>query len=611
MTGVADPALDARLRQVLQRTWGFGELKPLQLEAMRAVAGGRDSLVVLPTGGGKSLCYQAPALLAPGLALVVSPLISLMKDQVDGLVASGVAAACLHSGLELETRRAVVRRLRSGELALLYVAPERLVGEGGVEFQELLAERGVAFFAIDEAHCISQWGHDFRPEYRGLAALRDRFPGASFHAFTATATPRVRRDIVEQLGLTDPAVLIGDFDRPNLVYRARHRGDLGPALREALERHRGEAGIVYCITRRDVDALAARLAQQGWSALPYHAGLGDEERHRNQDAFLEERAGVVVATVAFGMGIDRPDVRFVIHAASPRSLEHYQQEAGRAGRDGLPAECLLLYSAADFAAWRRLLERDGTLDERASRLLSDMWAFAAATRCRHRALVEYFGQSLSATSCGACDWCLGELESVEEPVVLAQKILSGVLRLKESFGTRQLLDMLRGQATDRVRERGHDQLSTFGILAEVPPAELRGYVEQLLDAGLLEAAGERYPVLRATAAGRQLLKGETTCALYRQHVPQRAPAAQKTIADSWDGVDAELFETLRALRRELAAERGVPPYVILHDRSLRDLARRRPATRDELLAVHGIGQAKADAYGAALLAAVGKRVVGE
>ncbi len=609
MAALADPTLDGRLREVLQRTWGFTELKPLQLEAMRAVAAGRDSLVVLPTGGGKSLCYQAPALLADGLAVVLSPLISLMKDQVDGLLADGVAAVAYHSGLAPEERRAARERLRSGDLALLYVAPERLAGEGGGEFQALLAARRVAFFAVDEAHCISQWGHDFRPEYRGLAALRERFPGASFHAFTATATPRVRRDIVEQLGLADPVVLVGDFDRSNLLYRARHRGELAPALREALERHRGEAGIVYCITRREVDALAARLAGEGRSALPYHAGLTDEERRRNQEAFLEERVEIVVATVAFGMGIDRPDVRFVIHAAAPRSLEHYQQEAGRAGRDGLPAECLLLYSAADFAAWRRLLERDGSLDERASRLLSDMWAYAAATRCRHRALVEYFGQGLPAGSCGACDWCLGELEAVADSTVLAQKILSGVLRLRESFGMRQLLDMLRGQATDRVRERGHDQLSTFGLLAEVPPAELRGYVEQLLDAGLLESSGDRYPMLRATLEGRQLLKGETTFALYRQHVPRRAPAAQKAIADSWDGVDQDLFEALRALRRELAAERGVPPYVILHDRSLRDLARRRPTNRADLLTVHGIGQAKADAYGAQLLAAIQRRSV--
>jgi ATP-dependent DNA helicase RecQ len=604
MMVLADSGLDERLRDVLRRVWGFTELKPLQLEAMRAVAAGRDSLVVLPTGGGKSLCYQAPALLERGLAVVVSPLISLMKDQVDGLKADGVPAECLHSGLEVEARREVVGRLRAGELALLYVAPERLVGEGGAAFQELLAERGVRFFAVDEAHCISQWGHDFRPEYRGLRALRERFPGASLHAFTATATPRVRRDILEQLALRDPEVLVGDFDRPNLTYRARHRGDLGRALREALERHRGEAGIVYCITRREVDRLAVRLADEGWSALPYHAGLTDAERHRHQDAFLEERSDVVVATVAFGMGIDRPDVRFVLHTASPRSLEHYQQEAGRAGRDGLPAECLLLYSAADFAAWRRLLERDGTLDERAQRLLADMWAYAAATRCRHRALAEYFGQAYPAPSCGACDWCLGELEAVEEPTVLAQKILSGVLRLKESFGTRHLLDMLRGQGTDRVRELGHDRLSTFGLLAHLPPAELRGYVEQLLEGELLETSGERYPVLRVTAAGRRLLKGETSCTLYRQHVPRREPAPQRAIADSWDGVDRELFEALRELRRELAAERGVPPYVILHDRSLRDLARLRPATRAELLAVHGIGQAKADAYGAQLLAAI-------
>ncbi len=597
------PELDERLLAVLRRHWGFDDFRPLQREAMRAVASGRDSLLVLPTGGGKSLCYQAPAVLAGGLAVVVSPLISLMKDQVDGLAADGVAAACVHSGLSPEERRSALDRLERGELALLYVAPERLVGEGGAAFQDLLAARGVRFFAVDEAHCISQWGHDFRPEYRALGALRGRFPSASFHAFTATATPRVRRDIVEQLALRDPEVLVGDFDRPNLVYRARHRGELGPALEGALARHRDEAGIVYCLSRREVDALAARLAARGWSALPYHAGLADAERHRHQDAFLEERADVIVATVAFGMGIDRPDVRFVIHVGAPRSLEHYQQEAGRAGRDGLAAECLLLYSAADFAAWRRRLLLEGSFDERAQQLLRAMWGYAAATRCRHRVLLEYFGQGYEAPSCGACDWCLGELEPVAEPMLLAQKILSGVLRLKESWGMARLLDVLRGRATDKVREQGHDRLSTFGLLAEVPPAELRGYVEQLVDAGFLEVSGERYPVLRTTEAGRRLVKGETSCVLFRQQRPARAEP-QRALADSWDGVDRTLFEALRALRRELAAERGVPPYVVFHDATLRDIARRRPASPQELLRVHGIGEAKARAYGAAVLATV-------
>ncbi len=604
----ADP-----LAEALKRHWGFDGFLPLQREAMAAIREGRDSLVVLPTGGGKSLCFQAPALLGEGLAVVVSPLIALMKDQVDGLVANGVPAAFLNSSQPPAERRRVRERLVGGHLRLLYVSPERLAGEGGEGFTELLARVGVRYFAIDEAHCISQWGHAFRPEYRRLGSLREIFPGVSLHGFTATATRRVREDIVEQLGLERPRVLVGSFDRPNLVYRVFRRGDAASQVRRVIERHPGEAGIVYCITRREVESLASRLAAAGFPALPYHAGMDAAERSRNQDAFLGERVGIVVATVAFGMGIDRPDVRFVLHTGSPRSLEHYQQESGRAGRDGLEAECVLLYSAADFVTWRRLLERGDELDDSARRLLADMQRFAGSIRCRHKALVEYFGEEYPSRSCGACDWCLGELERVAEPRVLAQKILSCVLRLRERWGMVQVVDVLRGRDTAKIRDNRHDELSTFGLLDGTPAGELRGYVEQLLDRGLLAHDGDRYPVLKVTEAGRDLLRereGSGDFDLYRQRRPKRpkrAPArggAAREIVDSWEGVDRDLFDSLRELRRKLAAEREVPPYVIFHDSTLRDMARKRPASREALLTVYGIGEKKAADPGPRFLEAI-------
>ena len=471
-------------------------------------------------------------------------------------------------------------------------------------YLEFLGRAGVRYFAIDEAHCISQWGHAFRPEYRLLGDLRERFPEASLHGFTATATERVRRDIVDQLGLRRPDVLVGSFDRPNLVYRVFRRGDLSSQLRSILRRHPGEAGIVYCISRKEVDRWAARLADWGHSALPYHAGLGDEERHRNQEAFLSERTDVIVATVAFGMGIDRPDVRFVVHAGAPRSLEHYQQESGRAGRDGLEAECALFYSAADFVTWQRLLESSGELTDGARRLLGGMRRYAGSMRCRHRSLLEYFGQRSEAENCGACDWCLGELERVDEPLVLAQKILSCVLRLRQRWGAGQVVDVLRGRATDKVKANRHDELSTFGLLADCPIGELHGYLEQLQDGGYLITEGHPYPVLKVTAEGLELLRAETACELFRQQRPEKRRRKPKPIDDSWEGVDSGLFEALRELRRELAAERGVPPYVILHDRSLRDLARLRPATPAELLAAYGIGEKKAADLGEHLLATI-------
>lgn len=594
------------LGAVLERYWGYTTFRPLQREAMDAILSGRDSLVVLPTGGGKSLCFQAPALIRPGLALVVSPLISLMKDQVDTLTGNGVPAACYNSALAPDVKRSVLAGLREGRYRLLYVAPERLVGEGSDTFVSLLSSCGVSFIAVDEAHCISQWGHDFRPEYRLLGRLRSQWQGVSVHAFTATATARVRRDIAAELRLVNRLELVGPFDRPNLVYRVWPRTNVKRQLLDVLARHRGDAGIVYCLSRREVDALAAWLAASGVRAVRYHAGLADEERSRNQDAFLNEAADVVVATVAFGMGIDRSDVRFVVHIGAPRSLEHYQQESGRAGRDGLEAECVLIYSAGDFLKWRLMLEQNGEFSEGARTLMRDMERYAAGVGCRHSHLVRYFGQPYPDQRCSACDYCLDELEAVDDPIVLARKILSCVARVGQRFGAAHVANVLCGKTTDAVKLRTHDRLSTFGLLAGQSLAEAKGYIEQLTAHALLRQEGDQFPVLALTPAGATLLKDETSLPalrLARQRRPtkHREPVGRRSETASWHGVDGALFERLRALRLDIARARGVPPYVIFHDSTLRDLARRRPASDAELRGIYGIGERKAQELGPAIL----------
>jgi len=596
----------ASLQNAISRYWGYTSFRPLQQEAMEAVLAGRDSIVVLPTGGGKSLCFQAPAVVNSGLAVIVSPLISLMKDQVDTLVGNGVAAALYNSSLNASEKADVVAGLRQGRYRLLYVSPERLVGEGSDGFISLLSSCDISFVAIDEAHCISQWGHDFRPEYRQLGRLREALPGVSLHAYTATATGLVRRDIATQLGLKEPLQFVGSFDRPNLIYRALPRATLKKQLLDVLARHRRESGIIYCTSRREVDALAAWLTTTGITALPYHAGLSDQERSRSQDAFLSERADIIVATVAFGMGIDRSDVRFVVHAGAPRSLEHYQQESGRAGRDGLEAECLLIYSAADFMRWRAMLEQNGELTDAARSLLRQMERYASSVGCRHRHLAEYFGDRYGKDTCGACDYCLNELEPAAEPVVLARKILSCVARVGQRFGAMHIASVLRGHASEQVVARGHDRLSTFGLLPQASVAELRGYIDQLASVGLLQQTDSAYPVVVLTQRGLKLLKDSATMpglTLAKQRTPPKgAPRAQSKVeAESWGGVDRDLFERLRAVRLEIARSRGVPPYVIFHDATLREMARLRPASLEGLLEVRGVGARKAEDLGGVFL----------
>lgn len=601
------------LHETLERWFGFSSLRPLQKEAIDAALDGRDALVVLPTGGGKSLCYQLPPLVLDRLTVVVSPLIALMQDQVDGLRLNGVPAAAAHSNLDAEGRRELRELSESGELRLLFVAPERLFRE---DFLEWLGGRDIAAIAIDEAHCISQWGHDFRPEYRRLAELRERFEGVPVHAYTATATPRVREDIQRQLALRDPVELVGTFDRPELTYRVLPRQGLIDQVVEAIGRHRDAATIVYCISRKDTETLSTQLRSRGIEAQAYHAGLSADARTRLSSDFRAEKLHVVCATVAFGMGIDRSDVRLVVHAAMPKSIEHYQQETGRAGRDGLPSECLLLYSGADAAKWRMIVERGGAEhgDQESMQaqlqLLNQMQRFAGRARCRHRTLSEYFGQDYGESSCGACDVCLDELDLVPDSMVTAQKILSAVARTGQRYGASYIIDVLRGSKNERVRTRGHDQIPTFGLLKDLPPMRLGNYIDQLIDDGSLVRTEGEYPVLVLNELSAEVLRGNREVELRSPKGGLDQPARRRRRGGSADegraltAPEQELFDKLRGLRREIASSLGVPPYVVFSDVTLEEFARERPQSRAAMLDCKGVGPKKFDSFGERFLEAL-------
>ncbi len=602
MTAAAETLLP--LRQALLKYWGYDSFRPLQAEAMQAVVEHRDSIVVLPTGGGKSICFQAPAVTMPGLAVVVSPLISLMKDQVDALRECGIPAAGVNSSQSVAERQEIAAAIRRGELKLLYVAPERLCTEKMLDFLE---HANVSFIAIDEAHCISAWGHDFRPEYRMLRQLRERFPTVGVHAYTATATEQVRNDIVEQLGLKSAESLVGSFDRPNLVYRVMRRKTILDQVRTIIDSNRGESGIVYCISRREVDELADALRRAGYKARPYHAGLSDVDRHKHQDEFLNDDAQIVVATVAFGMGIDKSNVRFVIHTGSPKSLEHYQQETGRAGRDGLEAQCWLIWNAGNFMTWRKMLS---DLPEEAFRQadesLRSMERFCNGVVCRHKVLVEHFGQAYEKDNCGACDVCLEQLDQVADPLVLAQKILSCVVRVKEMYGGEYVAQVLTGSQEARILDNGHDKLTTWGLLKSEKKTHVRDWIEQLASQGFLQRTGE-YNTLHVTAGGWEVLHGRAVPRLLKA-AEKKATASRgsKRESDSWEGVDTGLFESLRTLRRQIAAEHNVPPFVVFADTTLRDLARKRPTTLAGFRQIHGVGDKKTTEYGDIFLEAIAR-----
>ncbi len=593
------------LLEVLQRYWGYDGFRPLQEAAMRSVLDGRDSVVVLPTGGGKSLCYQAPAMCLDGLAIVVSPLISLMKDQVDALRTNGIPAVFVNSTQTPSERARVADDIRAGRVKLLYVSPEKLVQDRMIEFLKGLK---VSMFAIDEAHCVSEWGHDFRPEYRQLNLLRANFPDVGLHAYTATATERVRHDIAKSLELRQPDVLVGSFDRPNLIYKVERRKSGLGQVREVLDRHKGESGIIYCTTRADVDKLSIELNGQDFKTLPYHAGMADDERRRHQENFIEDRCDIIVATVAFGMGIDKSNVRFVIHYGMPKSLESYQQESGRAGRDGLEADCCLFHSGSEYIRWQRMLEESppGPVREAAAQSLEAISKFATGANCRHRALVNYFGQDLpaeQAESCGACDVCLGQLDLVEDAQIIGQKILSGVFRQEQRFGGDYTALVLKGSLDQRILQNGHDKLSTHGLLKDVAQKTIRDWIEQLVGQGFLKKDGE-YNILKLTPTGWQLIKGELTPKLLRPAPPKREKRQAVVIGDSWDGVDRGLFDTLRDLRKAKAGELSVPAYVVFGDTALRDMARRRPTTIAGFHSVKGVGDKKLADFGQEFIACI-------
>ncbi|HSG72435.1 MAG TPA: DNA helicase RecQ [Planctomycetaceae bacterium] len=590
-----------QLARIIKQYWGYDDFLPLQREAMECVLRDQDSVVVLPTGGGKSLCYQVPALCKDGLALIVSPLISLMKDQVDALRLCGVAAACVNSSMTTDERREVADEIRAGRLKILYMSPERLLTEKTLEF---LKQIRLSFVAIDEAHCISEWGHDFRPEYRELKSLRKLFPETAFHTYTATATEPVRDDIARQLELKNHKLLVGSFDRPNLVYRVERRSNRLAQIAEVIARYPNDSGIVYCIRRADVEEVSAQLNEAGYRSLPYHAGLSDYERKSSQEAFIQDRVQTIVATVAFGMGIDKSNVRYVIHAGMPKSLENYQQESGRAGRDGLEAECLLLYSGGDVVIWKKMLrELPEEAYQSAEVSLTALDRFASGTACRHRALVKYFGQTLSKDSCNACDVCLGESESVPDALIVSQKILSCVVRLQERFGADYTAKVLAGSREKRILEQGHDQLSTYGLLKEEGSATIRHWIEQLVSLEYLDRTGE-YQTLTVTPSGREVLRGETTPRLTKHKtILPESSSKERAVAD-WEGVDKGLFEALRELRRTKAEEKNIPAYIVFGDATLRELAKYRPTTPERFLEIKGIGQQKSTDYGQEFLQAI-------
>ena len=567
---------------------------------MACVVEGRDSVVVLPTGGGKSLCFQAPAMAMPGLAVVISPLISLMKDQVDALMSCGVPAAYINSSQLPAERSEVMKGIREGTVKLLYVAPERLISDGFIDY---LRQSRISFVAVDEAHCISMWGHDFRPEYRELRILKEVFPDIGIHAYTATATEHVRRDMATELALSNPTVLVGSFDRPNLIYRIKRRNSLVKQVCDVLDRHRSESGIVYCIRRADVDKLCAKLSEKGYNVLPYHAGMDDDDRRRNQEAFISEKVDTVVATVAFGMGIDKSNVRYVIHAGMPKSLEYYQQETGRAGRDGLEAECCLFYSGAHFRVWQTILsDSEPQAAEIGITKLMAMYNFCTGVACRHKAIVSYFGQNIDTESCDACDVCLGELNRLDDSLVTAQKILSCVLRLHERFGGDYTALVLIGSNDRRIQENGHQRLSTYALLSEYSRRIVRDWIEQLVDQQCLEKTGD-YNVLKVTAKGRRVLRGEFTPYLLKP-IEKKEVKEAKVSKDSWEGVDRGLFEHLRSLRRKVADQRKVPAYIVFTDAALRDMARWRPSTIKGFLRVNGVGQIKCEEFGDGFVLAI-------
>ena len=580
-------------KEILQAVFGYSDFRPHQQEIIEGIVSQRDAFILMPTGGGKSLCYQLPALCLHGTVIVVSPLISLMKDQVDALQANGVAAACYNSSLNEKRSRALLAQFHAGELDLLYVAPERLMS---ASFQARLDDIDISLFAVDEAHCVSQWGHDFRPEYVQLGQLRQRFPDIPMAAFTATADPQTRGDIIQRLQLHNPDIYVTGFDRPNIRYGALEKAKPFDQLTTFLAGHQGDAGIVYALSRKRVEEVAGKLQAAGFRALPYHAGLPAAQRQAAHEQFMRDEIDVVVATVAFGMGIDKPDVRFVVHYDLPRNIEGYYQETGRAGRDGLPADTLLLFGAQDMVLARRMVEGNENEQQRRieSHKLNSMVAFAESLTCRRRVLLNYFGEELG-DACGNCDICSDPPECYDATVD-AQKALSCVYRVGQRFGMRHVVDVLRGADNERVRSLRHNELSTYGIGNDHTDAEWTSLFRQLIHRGYLVQDIASYSILKLTPEARPLLKGEAKLELARPRIRERNKKKRKLVAPV-EGRDEMLFELLRELRKDLAREEGIAPYMVFGDAALTQMAILLPSNRDEFLDINGVGASKLEKYG--------------
>jgi len=603
---MTSPALD-----VLHRVFGYANFRGEQAAIVEHLQSGNDCLVLMPTGGGKSLCYQVPALLREGTAIVVSPLIALMQDQVDALTQLGVAAAFLNSSLSPQDQRDVEQRLLRRELKLLYVAPERLLGE---RMLELLDRVPISLFAIDEAHCVSQWGHDFRPEYRGLNLLHERFSRVPRIALTATADAPTRAEIVERLGLDAARQFVASFDRPNIRYQVVEKDNARRQLREFLADRREESGIVYCLSRKKVDETAAALAADGFDALPYHAGMEQAVRAANQQRFLRDDGIVMVATIAFGMGIDKPDVRYVAHLDLPKSMEGYYQETGRAGRDGLPAEAWLCYGLGDVVTMSQMIAQSESGQERKRverAKLDALLGYAEATGCRRRLLLAYFGET-RGENCGNCDNCITPPRSWDATEV-AQKALSTVYRTGQRFGVAHLVSVLRGEDGERIRSWNHDKLSVYGIGRDLDARQWSGVFRHLVAAGHLSADHEGYGALQLTESSRAVLKGDARVLMRFEVAETQRRAERKAARKGGRGATAHnslqigdderaLWDALRAVRARLAKEQNVPAYVIFHDATLLDMLREHPTSLRELAQISGVGTTKLDKYGEAFLA---------
>ncbi len=588
----------------LKTTFGYSSFRPLQRDIMEASLAGRDVFALLPTGGGKSLCFQIPALHREGLTVVVSPLIALMKDQVDQLQAAGVAATYLNSSLGAAEARSRLAGLHRGEWRLLYVSPERLMLDN---WQENLKAWNVAAVAIDEAHCISQWGHDFRPEYRQLSKLRELLPDVPVMALTATATERVREDIHRHLKLRDPAVFTASFNRPNLTYKVIPKDEPLKQILDFVKRREDESGIVYCSTRATTERLAESLAARGYSALPYHAGLGNEEKSRNQESFLRDETHIICATIAFGMGINKPNVRWIIHYDLPKNLAGYYQETGRAGRDGLPGDCLLLFSGGDIAKHTHFIDEITDEKERAvaKAQLYHVSSYAESAGCRRSALLNYFGESFPLDNCGACDNCMEPRETYDGTVV-AQKFLSCVFRIRQASrfgaGMNHIVEVLTGADTEKIRKWGHDQLSTYGIGTELQRAGWIAAGRELMRLGYVAQGDGEYPTLELTEAGMEILRSRAPITLTK---PMIMPKARRSVPRVGEvECDEILFARLKLLRKRLADEKGVPAYVVFGDATLRQLAREYPTRLSEMEGIFGMGEKKRAEYGESFAAEI-------